>query len=241
MFSHVLLVFFATLSVAYALKGASRSVLVRVKSEGSLNSNAHSGTEVATLRKLLINIDNFLESRSTDLFGYADCTNLGPNAERSVLGILFLATNLPYLLVGVQLMGDRPEYNLLNAAGVISFVYHYLQLKLGPGRIEVRRALFVDYTTAIQASFIYGLDCLELLVNLRDPATGQLSTTSALPFVAGAIALLCLWRSAVVDSNGKKYIFWHGLWHLFGAYVQKFGLYYLSSLPSLDTLRSPPF
>ncbi len=217
MFSQVLLVFFATLSIASAFKGATSSVLARLKSGGRLY-NANSGTEVDTPQPLR-NIDKFLESRSMDLFGYADCTNLGPNAERSVLGILFLGTNLPYLLVGVQLMGDRPEYNLLNAAGVISFVYHYFQLKLGPGRIEVRRALFVDYITAIQASFLYGLDCLELLVNLRDPATGQLSTTSVLPFVAGVIALLCLWRSAVVDSNGKKYIFWHGLWHLFGAYV----------------------
>lgn len=169
--------------------------------------------------KLLRNIDGFLESRNNDLFSYADCTNLGPNAESSVLGVLFLATNLPYLLVGVHLMSNRPEYNLLNAAGVISFVYHFFQLQLGPGRIEVRRALFVDYITAIQASFVFGLDCLELLVNLRDPITGQLSTTSVYPFVTGAVALLCLWRSAVVDSNGKKYIFWHGLWHLFGAAV----------------------
>ena len=102
--------------------------------------NTQSGSEVEELKPLLLrSVDGFLESRRNDMFSYADCTNLGSNPETSVLGVLFLATNAPYLVVGVQLMSNRPEYNLLNVAGVISFVYHYFQMKLGPDRIEVRR------------------------------------------------------------------------------------------------------
>jgi hypothetical protein len=38
-----------------------------------------------------------------------------------------------------------------------------------------------------------------------------------LPFITGAMALLALWRSAIAESNGRMYIFWHSIWHLLGA------------------------
>ena len=194
----------------------SRNNLGKSSSSDELGVNKFDAIEEKELG--LDKIDAFLESRSKDLFAYADCTNLGPSAERSFLGILFLATNAPYLFVGLAMMQDRPEYNLLNIAGVISFVYHYYQLKFGPDRIEVRRCLLVDYCTAVQASLVFGLDVLELLYPLRDPNTGLLiSADGMFPFITGAISLLCLWRSGIVDNNGRKYIFWHGLWHLFGA------------------------
>ena len=178
-------------------------------------------SELLPLENTLDAIDSILENGSNDLFSYADCSNLGEQGERerSLLGVAFLLTNVPYLYVGSLIAPAQPVAgNLLNVAGVISFVYHYLQVSLGPNRIEVRRSLLVDYVTAVNACFIFGVEAIDLLANFQAP-DGSLRAEHGLPFLTGALALTTLWRSALVDKNGVKYVFWHGLWHLLGAYT----------------------
>ena len=153
--------------------------------------------------------DEFLEGRREDLFRYADLSNVDlTKRDDSFYAALFLASNVPYLLVGIQQGGT--EGALLNIAGVVSFVYHYFQLTLGPNTIEVRRCLLVDYITAVNACVIYGIDAFDIIAAFRSPEAGAV-------FLIGSAGLLTLWRSAIVDQNGKKYIFWHSLWHLCGA------------------------
>ena len=148
-------------------------------------------------------VDKFLDSRKNDLFRYADLTkdDVGRSEE-----ILFLASNLPYLWVGALRGGTKGA--ILNLAGVVSFIYHYFQLTLGPNRSEVRRCLLVDYVTAVNACVVYGLDAVDIFLAFQSP-------TSGVVFLTGSISILALFRSSIAD--GKGYIFWHSIWHLCGA------------------------
>lgn len=70
-------------------------------------------------------------------FKYGDTR---PFTEKSLVGWLFLATNLCYLLSSINLWqveeGIATTYGIIiDTAGLFSFVYHYTQLQYGPNRI----------------------------------------------------------------------------------------------------------
>ena len=168
-------------------------------------------------------VDSFLESETRGLFSYADLSDISNNEdgrgerERTCLGILFLISNVPYIIVGQMIVnsGNSIEGVLLDVAGIVSTLYHYCQLSYGPNRIEVRRSLLLDYLTASNACLIFIIDALDVAFTFRDPVNIE----GSLPFLTGAMALLALWRSSIVDSDGRKYVFWHSLWHVIGAYT----------------------
>ena len=78
---------------------------------------------------------------------YAD---LSPENENTIGGQLFLATNIVFAVVGIilSLQGDWLFGGLTEIAGIVSYWYHYSQLKFGQNKSEVRLALFTDYITA---------------------------------------------------------------------------------------------
>lgn len=138
---------------------------------------------------------------------YAD---LQPENERTAAGQAFLLTNLGYALAGFFLStrGDLLLGGFTEVAGIVSYWYHYSQLKLGGDRAEVRLALFVDYFTAGAALF----------------------TGFAYVFQMGLFSIplniLGIWTMAVISLSlgwvwevGYSYLFWHSMWHILSAWT----------------------
>ena len=75
---------------------------------------------------------------------------MSPQTPRTFAGASFLLTNVCYAVAGVMLTvnGDVLFGAMTEIAGIVSFIYHYLQLDLGKDRNEVRLALVIDYITA---------------------------------------------------------------------------------------------
>jgi len=75
---------------------------------------------------------------------------LSPQTPSTFAGASFLLTNVCYAVAGLMLTvnGDVVFGAMTEIAGVVSFIYHYLQLDLGKDRNEVRLALVIDYITA---------------------------------------------------------------------------------------------
>jgi len=136
---------------------------------------------------------------------YAD---LSPQTPRTFAGASFLLTNVCYAVAGVMLTvhGDVLFGAMTEIAGVVSFIYHYLQLDLGKDRNEVRLALVIDYITAGVALITGTLYIFEM-------------GFPSLPFecvLFGVMSLVSLSLSWVWEF-GIPYIFWHSLWHIFSA------------------------
>mmetsp|Transcript_30711 Transcript_30711/g.70279 ORF Transcript_30711/g.70279 Transcript_30711/m.70279 type:complete len:304 (-) Transcript_30711:219-1130(-) len=139
---------------------------------------------------------------------YAD---LSPETETTPAGISFLATNIGYGVAGVFL-SMRGEFLLgyfTDIAGVISFGYHYSQLKFGPNRKEVRLALLFDYITAGSAIII----ALFYIIQVGTFTTLPINLLCVIALSLGS--LLMSW----VYEFGYPYLFWHSLWHIFSAGV----------------------
>ena len=154
-------------------------------------------------------------------FRYADTRPFG---VRTVVGLAFLGTNVFYLLAGASLFVEhqQPAQGLLvEAAGMISSWYHFEQIRLGPGRGEVRRALLADYvcaTMTIAATFAEMVALVAAYVAAPDAASVSLACVGY-----GLVGALCLLGSWVYDA-GLPYLVLHGCWHCFSALaVQQVG------------------
>lgn len=136
---------------------------------------------------------------------YADCS---PESEKTIIGQVFLATNLAYAVMGLVCLyyGDAWFGTITEAASVASFTYHYNQLSNPKDAAFVRLVLTIDYIIA------FGCMGTAMTYLLTDPM--------AIPFeayIACALSLLFLGFSWIWEA-GAAYCFHHGLWHLFGAY-----------------------
>ena len=136
---------------------------------------------------------------------YAD---LHPATPRTTIGQAFLATNIFYALGGLALgvQGDWFYGGLTEAAGIVSFIYHYSQLEFGKNRSEVRLALLVDYFTAGAALICGGIYMVQMGIE-------TIPLDALLAAVGASVCLALCW----VWEFGYPYIFWHSLWHILSA------------------------
>ena len=144
--------------------------------------------------------------------------DLSPETPTTPLGVLFLATNLSFLLVGGVLWtaGEVPLALAVEVSGVVSYWYHYNQLK--GDQQAVKLSLFVDYMTA-GSSLLLGTNYLlrELDVVHISTLADVASVLSATPEIGYAVAsatlaiasLLLCW----VWEYGLPYLFLHSVWH----------------------------
>lgn len=165
------------------------------------------------------------------LLRYAD---LRPYDETSLVGLLFLATNIVYAFVGaVLLFGDGASMQrqvfgvVMEIAGVVSLYYHWAQLKFGgSSKKEVLAALVLDYgvATLCIACFIKDV-VLQLMDDLPtitmcaiDTAALQqlIELSSCRSAAVGALAMLSLFGSWKFEY-GLPYMVFHGLWHVLSA------------------------
>jgi len=159
-----------------------------------------------SLASMLLPVSSLIDN-VTDGWGmtYADLT---PETHETPSGIVFLATNLAYSLVGVllSLHGESLLGFLTECASVASFVYHFTQLKLGPDQPAVRLALLVDYIIA-GAALLTG--AIYVAFSPYDiPMEGLVVCALGVAFLGAS------W----VWEEGMPYIIFHGMWHLFSAY-----------------------
>ncbi|GMI31348.1 hypothetical protein TeGR_g498 [Tetraparma gracilis] len=151
--------------------------------------------------------------------------DLSPETPSTPLGAAFLATNLGFLAAGTSLaLNGSPLLGLLtDAAGLVSFWYHYDQLQ--GDAAAVRLSLLVDYLTA-GSSLLLGLFYLLSAVPVLDPlpallAAGPAGLLSLSPPFFYAVAssvvavssLLLCW----VWEYGLPYLLLHSVWHLASA------------------------
>lgn len=138
---------------------------------------------------------------------YADLT---PNSEKTLVGQIFLATNVAYAIVGIflSLQGEVLLGVLTDICAVASFTYHYTQLQQPHGRTldsTVKLALLVDYFFAVTAILV-GL--FYLAIDHTLPPVEGIATS-----ILGIACLLSCW----IYEYGTPYIILHGMWHLFSA------------------------
>lgn len=184
--------------------------------------------EISLFMSSLSSLDGFLEERKSFLFSYADLTKIRDETALQPIGWFFLATNVAYILSGL-LVSLSSETNVVAAAsiqlaGLLSFTYHFLQIRLGPNRIEVRRSLLVDYAGAFSAGILCSLDALSFLMNV--PVDFVTQTGGVL--VLALVSLAALVRSALYYDEDQclEYVFWHSLWHFLSALTA----YYVASI-----------
>jgi len=153
-------------------------------------------------------VDNATTSLlGTKILSYAD---LYPETERTPGGVAFLATNLVYVIAGYMLafQGNLLLGFLTEIAGIVSFWYHFSQLKFGTDRAEVRLALFTDYLTAGSTILTGGWYAI---------------TQVGLNYIPYDVLFICFLSIVCLSLSwvweyGLPYLFWHSLWHLFSAY-----------------------
>jgi hypothetical protein len=126
---------------------------------------------------------------------YADLT---PNSERTLLGQIFLATNIAYTIVGLylSLQGEVLLGTFTEICSIASFCYHYAQLQQPYGRTQdstVRLALLLDYVLAI-TSILIGL--FYLIFDHAVPSPEGIAIA-----ILGILCLLSCW----VWEQGKNY------------------------------------
>jgi hypothetical protein len=143
---------------------------------------------------------------------YAD---LSPDTEKTPAGISFLLTNVLFIYAGYMLAPTTPLLGFCaELAGIVSWVYHYTQLKEGQDSQIVRLSLLLDYIVA-GFTILVGLTYIlqDLFVYKADFFSEALIQYS---FASGALAFACICAGWVYEY-GRPYIFWHGLWHVFSA------------------------
>lgn len=97
---------------------------------------------------------------------------------------------------------------LTEVAGVVSFIYHYSQLKFGQNRNEVRLALVIDYITA-------GMALITGAVYLTQMGIQLIPLDCIIWGILSIAALSLSW----VWEFGIPYLFWHSIWHILSAYT----------------------
>ena len=149
------------------------------------------------------------------IFQYA---NLEGIKAFSFEGLLFLSTNIPFVLASQYLRtgSARPDLQSLAHSLDISFVcsllYHTSQLWYGPARKEVKRFLFIDY---ISAFFTCSIVTLEIFPLVQEFGTHEIALAPLFYASAGLGCLALSWRY----EYGRLYLFWHGLWHVLSSYA----------------------
>lgn len=158
----------------------------------------------------------------TGIFEYADLNGI---RAFSLEGILFLATNIPFLIASQMLKNSNsnaPELlslaSSLDISFVCSFLYHYAQLYYGPRRKEVKRYLFIDYISAILTCTIVTMEIFPFFGQFHQAAS-QGTQIALAPLTSGCAAILALGLSWKYEGNGRGYILFHGMWHLLSAYT----------------------
>lgn len=144
--------------------------------------------------------------------GYADTR---PFNDRTIIGVLFLATNAFYIWAGIDLFTNK-NYLLsasVEIAGLVSLYYHWSQVHFGPNRDEVRYSLLIDYITAFITINLTFIEIIALLIKFSNNAACDLSLSSV---VFGVTGVACLFGSWIFEF-GLPYIFFHGLWHIFSS------------------------
>jgi len=155
------------------------------------------------------------------VFDYANLSEFKPF---SVEGLLFLLTNVPFVLASQTIRNTHPgEMDLLSMAAsldisfVFSMLYHYAQMYYGPDRKEVRRFLFFDYISAFFTCLLVTLEVFPFLAQFQQANLGY-DVSAVAPIFIGLSSIGCLglaWKY----EYGRSYLFWHGMWHLLSAYT----------------------
>jgi len=104
--------------------------------------------------------------------------------------------------------GNTPLAVVTEAAGLLSYNYHYKQISNDRSAPEVKFALFIDYIGAFSA-IIGGLRCVVEQGGVESPVFYVAS------FLSFAM-LFCGWIPYIYASS-ELYMLTHGLWHVFGA------------------------
>lgn len=144
--------------------------------------------------------------------GYADTT---PYDDKSIIGILFLATNLFYFWAGFDLLTSK-DYLLsatVDVAGACSMYYHWSQIHYGPDRDEVRYTLLIDYITAF---ITINLTLIEVVLLLIKVSNNNLCDFPASAIALGSVSVFCLFGSWTFEY-GLPYLVLHGFWHIFSS------------------------
>lgn len=200
--------------------------LARLSTKTVTQRNAHQDLEekhdsmaVSTVSMFVATLDTFLDDHKSFLFSYADLTKIREETVLQPIGWFFLGTNIAYIISGLFVAlssGDKAVAGVsIELAGLISFIYHFLQIRLGPNRIEVRRSLLVDYLGALSAGILCSLDMLSFLMNVP---LGFITQTGGV-LVLALTSLATLVRSAMFYEKDQclEYVFWHSLWHFLSA------------------------
>lgn len=153
------------------------------KSRGEIRAEDIANRDLADFGSVLRPIAETLDN-ATDgwALSYAD---LHPENENTAAGRVFLGTNALYALVGIILAsrGDLLLGGLTEVAGIVSYWYHYSQLKFGQNSADVRLALLTDY-------FAAGITLITGGIYIA-----QVGLVDAIPLdviLSGALALVCL-------------------------------------------------
>ena len=148
--------------------------------------------------------------RSRRFFNWAfTYANLAPYGFDSPEAWLFLATNVGFFLVGVQLgsFGDVTLGAMCEAAGTASCWYHYQQVVIGGNRQRVvQEALLIDYLLAIPT--------LVAATGYASDLGSALPTASVLLAAAAFVCLAYGCREVVMYEQPRTFMIVHGAWHL---------------------------
>ena len=142
-------------------------------------------------------------------------TDTRPYSPRTLVGSLFLATNIGFVITSIYFFRVQDPYASLTAvltdiAAVASFVYHYRQLDLGPD-IRVRAVLAIDYVVAI-STIVCSLPYFWKII-LEYGASNELEVS--LSIFLGTASLIFFLIGGV--SSGLQYITYHSMWHILSA------------------------
>ena len=153
---------------------------------------------------------------------------------QSIGGVVFLATNIGYEIAGwnLQQITNTQSFGVpgicLEIAGIVSIWYHWAQLYYGPSRDEVRISLLADYFTA-SAAITSSLTALAAVLFRLNLDTIVLNSDLVGTVVCAGLGLLSLywsWLEEDSENYARKYLIWHGLWHVWGA----LSAYYLGNV-----------
>lgn len=183
------------------------------------SSGGHEGAEMGKFfKKLYSEVQQKLsEGEKFELiswaFRYGDTR---PFSEKSVVGALFLATNVCYFLSSVNLyQADNIVASLygviIDIAGLFSSIYHYTQLRYGPNRIEVYPPLFLDYFSALFAV------SMTFYVSCKFFSAGYLLNEHVLDALMFSIVSVASFVTSWTYEVGVPYLIFHGLWHVLSA------------------------
>jgi len=185
------------------------SPVKEAEDEISVRSRTSLPPGLTAIQAVVEPLQSALDDASADwILSYAD---LRPETATSWTGQVFLATNVLYLLAGIVLtmQGDYWFGFMTEVTSIASFFYHYTQLEArGESKAPtVRLALLCDY---ICAFISLGTASIYLLFL---PGGAPLDF-----FVTIALSLAFLGLSWQYEQ-GKPYLLFHSLWHIFGAYA----------------------